>query len=586
MPIRLLDIDFSGKYRFDYPKKINFTDFFLKKMHVTSSINGVVFLMNIDEMLGRSTFMTEFYKNFEWARVEVYSVNRGCWKDVDHEGELLFWPRKYHCNFIVKGAPYFVGIDVMPDCVVEFQHEILARFDPCTGFYKKIQYPEHFREMSTWAEPFEYQDSVAVMVQSTPGLLNEPMIDLYVLDDETSWAKMYTIGPFPYEEFHVPRQSFKTGEIVIEEQLKTRDLYLYDPKSSYISSLIGMKSLKPLWMQSYSHTESLVSVKGMELIGKWTKTRNICVLIAISLLRVDKIPIRLLDIDCSGKYRFDYPRKINFTDFSKKMHVTSSINGVVLLMNIDEILGRFVVLWNPAINQWKPIKIDEKAGGTGLERSAFGLGYDEGNDDLKIIRVVTRSTSMTEFYKNFEWARVEVYSVNRGCWKDIDHEGELLFWPWQYHCNFIVKGAPYFVGIDVMPDCVDSVDVMVQSTPGLLNEPMIDLYVLDDKTSSWTKMYTIGPFPYEEFHVPRQSFKTGEIVIEEQLKTRDLYLYDPKSSYISSLIGMKSLKPLWMQSYSHRESLVSVKGMELIGKEDKNKKTKAKKKNMHLHSLN
>ncbi|KAK1385453.1 hypothetical protein POM88_023188 [Heracleum sosnowskyi] len=175
---------------------------------------------------------------------------------------------------------------------------------------------------------------------------------------------------------------------------------------------------------------------------------------AISLLRVDKMPIRLLDIDYSGKYRFDYPRKINFTDFSKKMHVTSSINGVVLLMNIDEIPGRFVVLWNPAINQWKPIKIDEKAGGTGLERSAFGLGYDEGNNDLKIIRVVTRSTSITEFYKNFEWARVEVYSVNRGCWKDVDHEGELLFWPRQYHCNFIVKGAHYFVGIDVMPDCV------------------------------------------------------------------------------------------------------------------------------------
>lgn len=341
---------------------------------------------------------------------------------------------------------------------------------------------------------------------------------------------------------------------------------------------------------------------------------------AISLLRVDNMPIRLLDIDCSAKDRFDYPRKINFADFSKKMHVASSINGVVLLMNIDEMLGKFVVLWNPAINQWKPIKLDEKAdSGKGLERSAFGLGYDEGNDALKIVRVVTMSTSMTEFYKNFKWARVEVYSVNRGCWKDVDHEGELLFWPRQYHCNFIVKGAPYFVGMDVMADSAvafqheilarfdpctgfykkvqypehfremstwtnpfeyqDSVAVMVQSTPGLLDEPMIDLYVLDDYTASWTKMYTFGPFPYGEFHVPRQSFKSGEIVFEEQLHTRDLYLYDPKASCISSLIGIEGLKPLWMQSYSHTESLVSVKGIELIGKEEKNKKTKAKKKN-------
>ncbi|KAK1404668.1 hypothetical protein POM88_004273 [Heracleum sosnowskyi] len=151
------------------------------------------------------------------------------------------------------------------------------------------------------------------------------------------------------------------------------------------------------------------------------------------------MPIRLLDIDCSGKNRFDYPRKINFTDFSKKMHVASSINGVVLLMNIDEMLGKFVVLRNPAINHWKAINLDEKVGNDNdLERSAFGLGYDEGNDDLKIIRVVTMSTSMTEFYHNFKWVRVEIYSVNRGCWKDVDHEGELLFWPRQYHCNFVI----------------------------------------------------------------------------------------------------------------------------------------------------
>lgn len=91
------------------------------------------------------------------------------------------------------------------------------------------------------------------------------------------------------------------------------------------------------------------------------------------------------------------------------MHIADSINGVVLLMHIDEMLGRFVALWNPAINQWKPIKLDEKAsdgGGSGddVSRSAFGLGYDKVNDDLKIIRVVTMSTSTTEFYANFKWA--------------------------------------------------------------------------------------------------------------------------------------------------------------------------------------
>lgn len=56
--------------------------------------------------------------------------------------------------------------------MVAFQHEILARFDPFTGLFRKVHYPEHIREMSTWAQPFEYQDSVVVMVQTTPGLMN------------------------------------------------------------------------------------------------------------------------------------------------------------------------------------------------------------------------------------------------------------------------------------------------------------------------------------------------------------------------------------------------------------------------------
>ncbi|KAK1367518.1 hypothetical protein POM88_033610 [Heracleum sosnowskyi] len=106
------------------------------------------------------------------------------------------------------------------------------------------------------------------------------------------------------------------------------------------------------------------------------------------------------------------------------------------------------------------------------------------------------------------------------------------------------------------------------------------MYVLDDDDTSWIKMYSIGPFPYLEFHQPQQSFKTGLIVLEELIENnRGPCLYDPKTDLVTLLIGIDNLEPNWSQSYSHSESLVTIEGMELIKKKDKNKKTKPKKVN-------
>ncbi|KAK1352769.1 hypothetical protein POM88_052607 [Heracleum sosnowskyi] len=339
----------------------------------------------------------------------------------------------------------------------------------------------------------------------------------------------------------------------------------------------------------------------------------------VSLLRLDKMPVRLVELENGViKGSCDFSKGISFGEFSKKMVLAGSVNGVVLVMNLGELNERFVGLWNPGINRWKVVKIGRERGcGDDRTCSAYGLGYDEGNDDIRIIRIVTAYVSRAEFFAKCKRAWVKIYSVNRGCWEDVD--GEFSFWPSQCHCQFIVKRVPYFVGDDVMPDdprsnqqnyilagidpCTglykkvhypehfrgdtwvkpfeyqNSVAAIVQCTPGALEEHKIDMYVLDDGNTSWIKMYSIGPFPYLEFHQPQQSFKTGLIVLEELIENnRGPCLYDPKTDLVTLLIGIDNLEPNWSQSYGHSESLVTIEGMELITK-DKNKKTKPKKVN-------
>ncbi|KAK1367532.1 hypothetical protein POM88_033624 [Heracleum sosnowskyi] len=189
-------------------------------------------------------------------------------------------------------------------------------------------------------------------------------------------------------------------------------------------------------------------------------------------------------------------------------------------MNLGELNERFVGLWNPGINRWKIVKIGRErgCGGRGDDRtcSSYGLGYDEGNDDIRIIRIVTAYVSRAEFFAKCKWAWVKIYSVNRGCWEDVD--GEFSFWPSQCHCQFIVKRVLYFVGDDVMPDDPRS------------NQQNYILAGIDPCTRL-----------YKKVHYP-EHFR-GDT---------------------------------W--SYGHSESLVTIEGMELITK-DKNKKTKPKKVN-------
>ncbi|KAL8107370.1 hypothetical protein AgCh_023959 [Apium graveolens] len=339
----------------------------------------------------------------------------------------------------------------------------------------------------------------------------------------------------------------------------------------------------------------------------------------IALLGVTGPPIPLLRVDRHFTDRPNYPKKINFPDYSKRMTLCGSINGIVCLAHYEEMSGRFVALWNPGTNYWNPIALVENKSWVNM---SVGFGFDAVKSDYKVICIVSESR-----VNNFGWSRVEIYSTNQGSWENVDGKGIIPFWPNVNlrHCNFIINGVPYWMGVDVQEEVAkssvlgridpltglykkvmypshvknksakvnpvkwkDSVAVLIQS-PGEYPIQMIDLYVLlNENTSKWAKMYSIGPLSsgraFEHLRIP-QSFSTGEIVLETWTQDRnivdcvDRYICDPKTGLIFLNKEIEALNPYWFESYNHVESLVWVKGMIQIGKEHIEKKTNPKMKN-------
>ncbi|KAK1367963.1 hypothetical protein POM88_034055 [Heracleum sosnowskyi] len=338
----------------------------------------------------------------------------------------------------------------------------------------------------------------------------------------------------------------------------------------------------------------------------------------IALLSLSQDPEVVLHIDRDFTDRPNYPRKINFRDFSKNMVVAGSVNGIVCLSHSEEMSERFVVLWNPSIRCWNPVAlVESKCWGN----VSVGLGFDAVTSDYKIICVVPEP-----HFEDNGWSRIEVYLTNQGSWEDVDKKGIIHFRPNAdlHHCNFIVNGVPYWAGVDVRPGyddvlgridpCTglykkiehpkhvrnewtgvnpvklrDSVAALIQF-PGEYPNNVIDLYLLDENTAKWTKMYSIGPLVFGQVfdyvRIP-QCFGTGEIIIEtwtwgmDQDHVTDLVqnIYDPKTKLVLRNNQIQAVHPCWYDSYSHVESLVCIKGMVQIGKEHRDKKTNPKMKN-------
>ncbi|KAK1352632.1 hypothetical protein POM88_053063 [Heracleum sosnowskyi] len=377
----------------------------------------------------------------------------------------------------------------------------------------------------------------------------------------------------------------------------------------------------PKFIRNHFHFNKLLNTHIIfnSIVRNHTDT-NICMLQynkpLVSLLRIENKRI-------GSKIR-EWPYELTFDDFSKDMVIAGSVNGVVCLSHDKEFFGSVVALWNPAVKCSKLIALrDLRTGFEKWESMSVGLGFDEVGDDYKIFFIVP--VVIPPEFEERRWSRVEIYSAKRGYWRNVEGGQGVCFpfWPKFSSCNFVVNGVPYWVGFHegledkegfdpckeeilgafdphtevfkkvAYPVLVrnegtyvhpvnyrDSVAALVLS-PGQCPNSMVDLYMLDENSSDWTKIYTIGPFSFKIMSIP-QCFRTGELVVNKWEENgdwdRNLYYCDPTTNCVFPATEFDTLIPLWSQSYSYAESLVGVKGMQLTGNEYKIKKVQAGKK--------
>ncbi|XP_074330658.1 putative F-box protein At1g32420 [Apium graveolens] len=207
------------------------------------------------------------------SRVEVYSASQDSWSVV--HSEIPFFTTQLKCSLIVKGVPYWSRNYHSSYCVYDnFQSNVIASFDPRTGLYKKISYPQILLNEKTSVHPFNLMDSLAILMYS-PGEKPNQTFHVYALDDEnscaTTWINLCST-PAPTVQLNKDLRILRCFEdpagktIVVGWNPHQSDFFLYDLKTDCLIESIGLDAYRTRWDESYHHVESLVYIPGMEPI--------------------------------------------------------------------------------------------------------------------------------------------------------------------------------------------------------------------------------------------------------------------------------------------------------------------------------
>ncbi|XP_059642611.1 F-box protein CPR1-like [Cornus florida] len=130
-----------------------------------------------------------------------------------------------------------------------------------------------------------------------------------------------------------------------------------------------------------------------------------------------------------------------------EFHIFGSCNGLVCLSDnvFDSVFNKLnnLILWNPSIRKsmrlpMSSIGIDSH----GLRRVVDGYGFDYKTNDYKVVRI--------SYINDLPDAEVELFSLNRGCWRRICGVGphhRFTFYP--LPCQAFVNGIVHWAGANL-----------------------------------------------------------------------------------------------------------------------------------------
>ncbi|XP_058762076.1 putative F-box protein At3g16210 [Vicia villosa] len=285
---------------------------------------------------------------------------------------------------------------------------------------------------------------------------------------------------------------------------------------------------------------------------------------------------------------------------------STSINGTLCLSTFfnDE---KHVVLWNPATDEFNVIPPSpvESSPYRSVVASVHGFGYDQLNDDYKVIRYVEfNSLTCDELYfRGMSWKDPlfrnvsleplwEIYSLKSSTWKKLDVDIPMVFCPETSNvlirfyldgmCHWCDKieidnDGSYFVSFDVsnevsfttpLPlDIDDTFDlrsakrrlVILNESIGLItySQEMNTLHisVLGEigVKESWTKLFIIGSLSFVDY--PVEAGRNGDLFLVK--KDGELACFNLVTQMVMELGVVGSM----IQMVIYKRSLLSIRGI-------------------------
>lgn len=247
-------------------------------------------------------------------------------------------------------------------------------------------------------------------------------------------------------------------------------------------------------------------------------------------------------------------------------------DGIFFLLNSNTL----ITLWNLATKEYRDLPKCRASlpRYTKILRSSIGFGIDLGNNDYKLVMILTLWDEKRDtFYK---LSHIAMFNFNTNVWRGFKgFEME-----YEYLDNKLdsthLNGVCYWIAMqDFDSKVILSFDISAEvfeeiQTPcnpksalgnlGLCNgslalvvldeeEKCFDLWVMKERC--WTKQFTVGPFL--EACEPLGLWKKGAFFLESE--TGQLLLYDPNNKEMRDL----GLRALWFSVATYRESLLTIK---------------------------
>ncbi|XP_059441051.1 uncharacterized protein LOC132173552 [Corylus avellana] len=161
-------------------------------------------------------------------------MSTGSWRVVDAIVPCSIGPY-YMCSAILKGMPYWLGLELFRENTsVEIKESVVC-FDMGNEVFRQVHVPDAEGSYSVYRmELWVLHESLAIIYYPWRRWREQTsnFVEIWVMKDDDCWIKVEMIGPF--SSIGIPLGCWKDGVIVWQNG---KELLVYDPNTRAVNGL-------------------------------------------------------------------------------------------------------------------------------------------------------------------------------------------------------------------------------------------------------------------------------------------------------------------------------------------------------------